>query len=54
LPDESLRIAPGCWSPEAVWQLVKLGIDVFDTSLPLIVTDRGSAFTFNFNPDTER
>lgn len=53
LPEEKMRVLPGCWSPEALWALVQTGIDVFDSSLPTIAAERGSALTFKFDSKTK-
>ncbi|XP_065341390.1 queuine tRNA-ribosyltransferase accessory subunit 2 [Cloeon dipterum] len=53
LPEAKLRVLPGCWSPEALWDLVQEGVDVFDSSLPTAVAERGSALTFKFCPKTK-
>ncbi|KAF4519552.1 hypothetical protein B566_EDAN004756 [Ephemera danica] len=52
IPVESFRMAPGCWRPELVWHLVKLGVDSFDSSLPSVAAARGAALTFQFDPTT--
>nr|CAD7440979.1 unnamed protein product [Timema bartmani] len=48
LPADKFRIAHGCWNPETVLDLVKEGIDIFDSSYPFLVSERGSALVFNF------
>ncbi|XP_071445947.1 queuine tRNA-ribosyltransferase accessory subunit 2 [Hetaerina americana] len=53
LPESKFRVAHGCWSPEAVIQLVEEGIDAFDSSFPFIVTERGAALTFLYKPGKE-
>ncbi|XP_034232936.1 queuine tRNA-ribosyltransferase accessory subunit 2 [Thrips palmi] len=49
LPKEKLRVIHGAWNPVTLLQLVAAGFDMFDTSLPYLSTERGSAFTFLFN-----
>lgn len=49
LPEEKLRVVHGAWNPVTLLKLVAAGFDVFDTSLPYISTERGSAFIFAFN-----
>nr|CAG4640977.1 EOG090X08JG [Eulimnadia texana] len=46
LPEASPRVFPGAVSPATVLELVSLGIDVFDTSFPFLVTERGGALIF--------
>nr|CAD7259499.1 unnamed protein product [Timema shepardi]CAD7569495.1 unnamed protein product [Timema californicum] len=48
LPADKFRIVHGCWNPETVLDLVKEGIDIFDSSYPFLVSERGSALVFNF------
>lgn len=52
LPENKMRIVHGCWNPVVIIQLVKLGIDLFDTSYLHVVTERQAALTFNFDPIT--
>lgn len=49
LPKDRLRVIHGAWSPATLLKLVALGFDVFDTSLPFVSTERGSALVFPFN-----
>lgn len=49
LPDERLRIVHGAWNPEVVLKMVKSGIDIFDTSFPVLNAENGRALLFNFN-----
>ena len=37
------------WRPDKVMEAIKLGIDMFDSSYPYIVTERGCGLTFNFD-----
>ncbi|GFG40511.1 hypothetical protein Cfor_07575 [Coptotermes formosanus] len=46
LPNEKFRLLHGCWNPEAVLNMVELGIDAFDSSYAYIVTERGGALIF--------
>ncbi|XP_067009590.2 queuine tRNA-ribosyltransferase accessory subunit 2 [Anabrus simplex] len=46
LPEDKFRVVQGCWNPEVVLDLVELGIDVFDSSYPFVVSERGSALVF--------
>lgn len=49
LPVEQLRIIHGPWEPELVLKMIKLGIDLFDTTFPHIAADNGDALIFNYN-----
>lgn len=35
----------GCWSPDTVLDLVDLGIDVFDSSYPYLMSEKTKALT---------
>lgn len=48
LPEDKLRIIHGSWKPNYVLDLVEMGIDVFDSSLAEIVTERNSALVFRY------
>lgn len=39
----------GCWNPLTVLELVELGVDIFDTSYPYIITENFKALTFLCN-----
>lgn len=51
LPEQTLRVAHGAWSPSTLLGLVAAGFDMFDTSLPYLSTERGAALIFPFNLD---
>lgn len=36
----------GCWNPLTVLNLVELGVDIFDTTYPYIITENLEALTF--------
>ncbi|KAK9298936.1 hypothetical protein QLX08_007912 [Tetragonisca angustula] len=46
LPTEKLKVSMGCWNPLTVLELVELGVDIFDTSYPYIITENLEALTF--------
>lgn len=46
LPPEKLRVSMGCWNPLTVLDLIELGIDIFDTSYPYVITENAEALTF--------
>ncbi|XP_072385752.1 queuine tRNA-ribosyltransferase accessory subunit 2 [Diabrotica undecimpunctata] len=47
LPEEKLCSVQGCWNPPNIIKLIRLGVDVFDTSYCRILTERSSTLTFN-------
>ncbi|KAL0113857.1 hypothetical protein PUN28_011295 [Cardiocondyla obscurior] len=46
LPADKIRVSMGCWNPVTVLDLIELGVDVFDSSYPYIVTEQLQALTF--------
>jgi len=42
----------GCWNPATVLDLVELGVDVFDSSYPYVITEQSQALTFLCDHDT--
>ncbi|CAK9797919.1 Queuine tRNA-ribosyltransferase accessory subunit 2 [Anthophora quadrimaculata] len=52
LPAEKLKVSMGCWNPLTVLDLIELGIDVFDTSYPYVVTESLHALTFLCDHDS--
>lgn len=42
----------GCWNPVTILDLIELGVDVFDSSYPYIMTERSQALTFMCDHDT--
>ncbi|CAL7935665.1 unnamed protein product [Xylocopa violacea] len=49
LPAEKLKVSMGCWNPVTVLDLVELGVDIFDTSYPYVITENFEALTFLCN-----
>ncbi|XP_076760790.1 queuine tRNA-ribosyltransferase accessory subunit 2 [Xylocopa sonorina] len=49
LPAERLKVSMGCWNPVTVLALVELGVDIFDTSYPYVITENFEALTFLCN-----
>uniref|UniRef100_A0A1B6H1G2 tRNA-guanine(15) transglycosylase-like domain-containing protein n=1 Tax=Cuerna arida TaxID=1464854 RepID=A0A1B6H1G2_9HEMI len=47
--DDWIRVLHGCWRPDVVLKLVQAGIDVFDSSLVYLATERGCALTFTYH-----
>ncbi|KAK3579931.1 hypothetical protein CHS0354_014042 [Potamilus streckersoni] len=47
LPEDKPRLMHGVWPPDQVLEAVELGIDIFDSSYPYLVTERGAALTFS-------
>ncbi|XP_044765568.1 queuine tRNA-ribosyltransferase accessory subunit 2 [Coccinella septempunctata] len=53
LPCQKLRAVQGCWNPVVVIKLVKLGVDIFDTSYCRMLTERSAAMTFPIESSEE-
>lgn len=49
LSPDKLRVIQGCWNPVVILNLIKLGVDIFDTSYCNLITERSSALTFGFD-----
>ncbi|XKL60379.1 hypothetical protein PGB90_001395 [Kerria lacca] len=49
IPVERLRIIQGAWEPQSILKMIKLGVDLFDTSFPCLNAENGCALVFNFN-----
>lgn len=49
LPVEKMKLMLGAYDPIVVLELVKLGVDVFDSSFPYIQAINNIAITFNFD-----
>ncbi|XP_015182893.1 PREDICTED: queuine tRNA-ribosyltransferase subunit QTRTD1 homolog [Polistes dominula] len=52
LPADKLRVSLGCWNPLVTLELINLGIDIFDSSYPYIITERSEALTFLCDHDS--
>lgn len=52
LPIDKIRVSMGCWNPTTVLDLIELGVDVFDSSYPYIITEQSQALTFMCDHDT--
>eukprot|EP01111_Echinosteliopsis_oligospora_P001798 TRINITY_DN12635_c0_g1_i1.p1 TRINITY_DN12635_c0_g1~~TRINITY_DN12635_c0_g1_i1.p1 ORF type:complete len:360 (-),score=80.17 TRINITY_DN12635_c0_g1_i1:33-1112(-) len=52
LPPSLPRGCLGCGSPEDIVNMVSLGIDIFSSSYPLLVTEEGYALTFDNTPQS--
>ncbi|XP_039287513.1 queuine tRNA-ribosyltransferase accessory subunit 2 [Nilaparvata lugens] len=48
LPEDRVKVVHGCFRPDVVVRLIELGVDIFDSSLVDIVTNRGCAFVFGW------
>ncbi|XP_021380335.1 queuine tRNA-ribosyltransferase accessory subunit 2-like [Mizuhopecten yessoensis] len=48
LPEEKPRLMHGAFPPDQVLEALELGLDVFDSSYPYHVTERGGALVFDF------
>ncbi|XP_012537073.1 queuine tRNA-ribosyltransferase accessory subunit 2 [Monomorium pharaonis] len=51
LPTNKIRVSMGCWNPATVLDLIELGVDVFDSSYPYVVTEQSQALTFMCDHD---
>ena len=43
---DKLRVLIGSWNPSTILDLVDLGIDVFDSSYPYLMTEEAKALIF--------
>lgn len=50
LKEDKMRCMLGAYSPLLITELVRLGIDVFDTSFAYLATQNNQALVFNFDP----
>lgn len=48
LPTDKLKIMLGSYNPVVVLEMIKLGVDIFDSTFPYLVTVSNKALTFNF------
>jgi queuine tRNA-ribosyltransferase subunit QTRTD1 len=48
LPEERLKIIHGAYDPKLVLKMVKSGVDLFDTTYPVVAAENGFALTFNY------
>ncbi|XP_023287735.1 queuine tRNA-ribosyltransferase accessory subunit 2 isoform X2 [Orussus abietinus] len=46
LPSDKLRVSMGSWNPTTVLDLIELGVDVFDSSYPYLMTESFQALIF--------
>lgn len=49
LPEQKLKVMFGAYTPALIIQLVRLGVDVFDTTFAYLTTTKKQALTFNFD-----
>ncbi|XP_053381044.1 queuine tRNA-ribosyltransferase accessory subunit 2-like isoform X2 [Mercenaria mercenaria] len=58
LPEEKPRLMQSVWRPDTLLTAIDLGIDIFDSSYPYIVTGRGHALVFSYeyrhNPEQDK
>ncbi|XP_032669670.1 queuine tRNA-ribosyltransferase accessory subunit 2 [Odontomachus brunneus] len=52
LPADKIRVSMGCWNPATVLDLVELGVDVFDSSYPYVITEQSQALVFMCDDNT--
>ncbi|XP_020284220.1 queuine tRNA-ribosyltransferase accessory subunit 2 isoform X2 [Pseudomyrmex gracilis] len=46
LPADKVRVSMGCWNPTTVLDLIELGVDIFDSSYPYVITEQSKALNF--------
>ncbi|EZA51490.1 hypothetical protein DMN91_000560 [Ooceraea biroi] len=46
LPADKVKVSMGCWNPATVLDLVELGVDIFDSSYPYVITEQSQALIF--------
>lgn len=51
LPTDKIRASMGCWNPVTVLDLIELGVDVFDSSYPYVITEQSQALVFMCDDD---
>lgn len=51
LPDQKLKVMFGAYTPALIIQLIRLNVDVFDTTYAYLATTNNQALAFNFNFD---
>ncbi|EFN82349.1 queuine tRNA-ribosyltransferase accessory subunit 2 [Harpegnathos saltator] len=51
LPVDKVRASLGCWNPAIVLDLVELGVDIFDSSYPYVITEQSQALVFMCDED---
>lgn len=49
IPDDKPRLMQNVWRPDKVLHGIEIGIDIFDSSYPYIVTEKGSALVFTYD-----
>ncbi|KAF9355481.1 Queuine tRNA-ribosyltransferase subunit qtrtd1 [Mortierella sp. AD094] len=52
LPAQKPRMVYGIQTPEDVLKAIALGVDLFDTSYPFILTEEGKASMYSFGPNS--
>ncbi|KAL6261637.1 hypothetical protein P5V15_006725 [Pogonomyrmex californicus] len=51
LPTDKIRVSLGCWNPVTILDLIELGVDIFDSSYPCVITEQSQALTFMCDHD---
>ena len=49
LPADKPRVLHGGWRPDVVLHLISAGVDIFDSSIVYVTTEKGCAFTFGLS-----
>lgn len=44
-----MKIIFGAWNPSLIIDFINNGVDMFDSTLPYITTERNSALIFDYN-----
>ncbi|XP_014471792.1 PREDICTED: queuine tRNA-ribosyltransferase subunit QTRTD1 homolog isoform X2 [Dinoponera quadriceps] len=52
LPADKIRASMGCWNPATVLDLIELGVDIFDSSYPYIISEQSQALVFMCDDDS--
>lgn len=54
LSEEKLKVMLGAYTPTMIIRLIRLGVDVFDTTYAYLATTKQRALTFNFDIDSNQ
>lgn len=52
LAEEKIKVMLGAYTPAMIIRLVRLGVDLFDTTYAYLTTTKQRALTFNFDIDS--
>lgn len=51
LPDAKIKVMLGAYTPAVIIRLIRMGVDVFDTTYAYLATSKHRAVTFSFDLD---